>query len=190
MLVFPRKLFRKLIPFRLLCCLIDCCSLSCALLVSAAVSCFRRYSAVHASFFPCVCPPPFLPFQANLICRSKNIKSQQSHAKILMAVLAVLAVSLTINHLRACIDHIFVLNYANYVNCAMSFFFFLLPTQLAKLWREEPRQLCALCRHAASGSTICRRRTLVVRYIFLNGPLSIIEGNTCPNASPTQVYYY
>ena len=76
MLVFPRKLFRKLIPFRLLCCLIDCCSLSCALLVSAAVCCFRRYSAVHASFFPCVCqPPPFLPFQANLICRRKNIMS-------------------------------------------------------------------------------------------------------------------
>ena len=99
-----------------------------------------------------------------------------------MAVLAVLAVSLTINHLRACIDHIFVLNYANYVNCAMSFFFFLLPTQLAKLWREEPRQLCALCRHAASGSTICRRRTLVVRYIFLNGSLSSIGGKEGKNA--------
>ena len=49
MLVFSRKLFRKLMPFRLLCCLIDCCSLSCALLVSAAVFCFRLYSAVHAS---------------------------------------------------------------------------------------------------------------------------------------------
>ncbi|MBQ7531193.1 MAG: zeta toxin family protein [Paludibacteraceae bacterium] len=61
-------------------------------------------------------------------------------------------------------------------------FFFLLPTQLAKLWREEPRQLCALCRHAASGSTICRRRTLVVRYIFLNGSLSIIGGKEGKNA--------
>ena len=37
-----------------------------------------------------------------------------------------------------------------------------LPTQLAKLWWEEPRQLCALCHRVASVSTICRRRLLVV----------------------------
>ena len=43
-----------------------------------------------------------------------------------MAVLAVLAVSLTINHLRACIDHIWAIKTAKTANTAMHIFIYLL----------------------------------------------------------------
>ncbi len=43
-----------------------------------------------------------------------------------MAVLAVLAVPLTINHLRACIDHIWAIKTANTANTATHIFIYLL----------------------------------------------------------------
>ena len=69
-----------------------------------------------------------LPFQAFAQRRPCFLSRQIRYTttKILMAVLAVLAVSLTINHLRACIDHIWAIKTANTANTAMHIFIYLL----------------------------------------------------------------